>query len=256
MQESAPPPSRSDARFATTPWATVQRAQADDTPEATAALERLCRAYWAPVYAFIRRRGYGRADAEDLTQAFLFALIQEGFWRRANPAQGRFRGYLAGALRMFLSDERARTGAWKRGGRAEWVPVGSLDQLENELGSGAGDGSSDPAALFEQRWAHAIVARAVQRLEEEQNGAGRARQFRALQRYLAETPERGDYARVAAELGTTRTTVAVWMHRLHQRLAELVQLEVAETVADPALVKEEVRHVLCALSGRGAGAER
>ena len=254
MDNSAPSPLVcSDARFETTRWSVVQRA-GGNSDERTAALENLCATYWPPVYAFIRRRGYGRGDAEDLTQAFLVALMHEGFWQRTDRSQGRFRGYLAGALRMFLYDERERAATWKRGGRAEWVKWDELEQVEREIDQTVTLPISDPAAAFDRCWAQTLVVRAMRRLEEEQRAAGKCAQFQVLQPFLADAPSRGDYELTAATLGTSRTTVAVWMHRLRQRLTELVQLEVAETVTDQTLVKDEMRLVLQALSGSGRSA--
>jgi RNA polymerase sigma-70 factor (ECF subfamily) len=229
----------------------VQRAQGD-SPESAAALERLCASYWAPVYSFIRRRGYGRSDAEDLTQAFLAALLQEGFWQRTDRSQGRFRGYLAGALRMFLHDERDRARAWKRGGRAEYVQFDAIEEIERELDGLSGVAEPDPGAAFDRRWAQTLMARVVRRLEDEHGRSGKERQFRTLSRFLTETPSRGDYDQAAAALGASRTTVAVWTHRLRQRFAELLHLEVAETVSDPALVTDEMRHLLHAIGSRGS----
>jgi RNA polymerase sigma-70 factor (ECF subfamily) len=193
----------------------------------------------------LRRRGHGPADAEDLTQAFFAELLEGDFLDRPDPAKGRFRGYLVGALRHFLSHHFERVGAQKRGGTAQFVDWAAID-AEREFAS-IDQPQLDPSDAYEAGWALTLLARAFQRLEEEQHAAGRGRQFQVLKVFLSATPERGDYERAADELGTTRTTVAVWIHRLNHRYAELVKMLVAETVQDPSEVQSELRHLLTAL---------
>lgn len=219
-----------------------------DSPDRRAALEKLCRAYWPPVYAFVRRRGFSAEDAQDLTQGFFFSILSEGFFDRAEPEKGRFRGYLAGALRWFLNDHRDRLAAWKRGGRVTVVPLEAFVAAEHRMGAESGDGT-DPAREFDRRWAQTLLESSLARLAQEQAAAGRAKHFAALQPFLVEPPVKGDYERVAAALGTTRTHVAVLVHRLHQRLGELLQLQVGATVANPADVRDELQLLLRTLGG-------
>jgi RNA polymerase sigma-70 factor (ECF subfamily) len=153
---------------------------------------------------------------------------------------------------MFLHDERDRARAWKRGGRAEYVQFDAIEEIERELDGLSGVAEPDPGAAFDRRWAQTLMARVVRRLEDEHGRSGKERQFRTLSRFLTETPSRGDYDQAAAALGASRTTVAVWTHRLRQRFAELLHLEVAETVSDPALVTDEMRHLLHAIGSRGS----
>lgn len=216
-----------------------------DSAQRRTALEELCRAYWLPIYGYLRRRQHAPADAEDLTQSFFAHLLASDFLERADPAKGRFRGYLVGALRHFLGTHFERAGAQKRGGgvtHLEWThpeaerQFAALDQPQ-----------LDPAAAYETTWALTLLARALHRLEAEQAEAKRERHFAALKKFLSATPTRGDYDEAAAELGTTRTNVAVWVHRLKQRYAELVQLEVAATVQNPADVKSEMQHLFQAI---------
>lgn len=239
--QSAPP---ADAGFEPTQW-TIVLAARHDSGGRRDALERLCRSYWPPIYGYLRRRGHAPADAEDLTQAFFADLIAGDFLDRPDPAKGRFRGYLVGALRHFLSHHFERVGAQKRGGQARFIDWTIID-AEREFAA-LDQPQLDPSDAYETTWALTLLANALKRLEHEQSAAGRARQFELLKPFLSAAPTRGDYEQAAARLGATRTTVAVWIHRLNQRYAELVRLEVAGTVSDPAEIPTEMRHLLHAL---------
>ena len=227
------------AVFASTQWSVILEARGDTTGRRVA-LERLCRAYWPPIYGYLRRRGHAPADAEDLTQGFFAHLLESDFLDRSDPAKGRFRGYLVGALRHFLGSHFEHARAQKRGGGASFV-----DAADAEREFAAIDvPDADPGAIYEKSWALTLLARALRRLEEEQAAAGKIRQFAALRPFLSATPTRGDYDLAAADLGTSRTNVAVWVHRLNARYAELVKLEVAATLEDPADTEPELRHLL------------
>lgn len=243
-----PPPAGdsrpSSAPFGSTQWSVVLAARGDSA-DGRVALEKLCRAYWKPLYAYLRRRGQSPADAEDLVQGFFVCLFETEFLARPDPEKGRFRGYLVGALRHFLADHFERAGARKRGGGIEHLG-GSLEEAEKFFLE-TDQPQLDPADVYEKNWALTLLGRALLRLEQEQAEPARRKQFEVLRPYLSAAPGRGDYDTAAAALGTTRTNVAVWIHRLNQRFAELVRLEVAETVADPAEVKAEMRHLLQAL---------
>lgn len=245
MNDSTPGDVRpSSAPFGSTQWSVVLAARGD-SPDGRAALEKLCRAYWQPLYAYLRRRGQSPADAEDLVQGFFVCLFETEFLHRPDPEKGRFRGYLVGALKHYLADHFERMGAQKRGGKVEHLG-GSLEEaerffLEND------QPALDPADAYEKSWALTLLNRALVRLEAEQADPVRRNQFEVLRPFLSTAPGRGEYDSAAIKLGTTRTNVAVWIHRLNQRYAELVRLEVAETVSDPAEVKAEMRHLLQAL---------
>ncbi|MCX6951964.1 MAG: sigma-70 family RNA polymerase sigma factor [Verrucomicrobia bacterium] len=232
------------AGFASTQWSVIKEARTDSAGR-RAALETLCAAYWAPVYAYLRRRGHHPADAEDLTQGFFLELLEGDFLDRSDPAKGRFRGYLIGALRYFLGTHFEQERAVKRGGRVQSIEW-SAPEAEREFAA-LDRPDSDPSAVYEKSWALTLLARALHRLGEEQTAAGRGRAFAVLRPFLSMTPTRGDYDRAAGELRTTRANVAVWVHRLASRYAELVKLEVAATVLDPAEVKHELLHLMQAL---------
>ncbi len=232
------------AGFVSTQWSLVLGARSD-SGQRREALEQLCAAYWLPIYGYLRRRGHAGPDAEDLTQGFFLYLLEGDFLDRPDPAKGRFRGYLIGAMRHYLGSHFEREGAQKRGGGVRFIDWTGLDP-ERELAA-VDQESHDPSQAYEATWALTLLARALTRLESEQAAAGRARQFDVLKPFLSSTPTRGDYDEAARTLGTTRTNVAVWVHRLNARYAELVKLEVAATVQHPADVEQEMRHLLQAL---------
>jgi RNA polymerase sigma-70 factor (ECF subfamily) len=239
-------PSGEPARvaFASTQWSTILAARSDSATR-RAALERLCRTYWPPVYHYIRRRGATPHDAEDLAQRFFLHLLDSEFLDRTDPERGRFRGYLVGTLKHFLADEHERASAQKRGGTAQHLDWNSAE-AEGRLAE-LGDHALDPSAAYEKSWALTLLGRALTRLGEEQETAGKGHAFARLKPYLTQPAEPGDYAQLAAELGIRRAAVALAVHRLNQRYGELVRLEVADTVADAADVKMEMEHLLQAL---------
>jgi DNA-directed RNA polymerase specialized sigma24 family protein len=232
------------APFDSTQWSMVLAAR-QDSEKGRVALAKLCRAYWPPLYGYLRRRGHPPHEAEDLVQGFFAYIIDSDFLTRPDPEKGRFRGYLVGALKHWLGSHFERLGAQKRGGGAqivEWTP----DEAERSFAL-VDQPELDPAAAYEKSWALTLLSRALDRLGAEQADAGRGAQFARLKRFLHHSPTRGDYGEAAAALGTTRTNIALWVHRLNQRYAEIVRLEVAATVADPTEVKHEMRHLLQAL---------
>ncbi len=227
--------------FAPTQWSVVRDAHSDRTRRREA-LESLCRTYWPPVYSFLRRRGHAPADAEDTTQEFFAHLMAGDFFDRPDPARGRFRGYLVGALRQFVGHARTHAEAQKRGGGVVFVDLASPD-LEREYAA-VDHAQLDPSEAYELSWAVTLLGTAMRRLEAEQRAAGRTAVFTTLKPMLHSPPGPGDYARASTALGTSRATVAVWLHRLTRRLAEIVKLEVAATLENPAEAEEELRHLL------------
>lgn len=216
-----------------------------DSADGRRALERLCRTYWLPIYSYLRRRGHAPVDAEDLTQGFFQHILETDFLERPDPAKGRFRGYLIGALKHFLSHHFAKAQTQKRGGGAQFLDWTKLD-AEREFAA-LDQPQLDPSAAYETGWALTIFAHAMRRLEEEQVTAGRARAFAVLRPFLAASPSRGDYDAIAEQLGIVRANVAVQIFRLNRRYAELVRLEVAASLQNPADIEQEMRHLLEAL---------
>jgi RNA polymerase sigma-70 factor (ECF subfamily) len=241
----AEPPSA--ARFPTTHWSRVARAGVPDDPEARAALEGLCRDYWYPLYAFARRRGLGPDDAADLVQGFFADLIARRDLAAADPARGRFRSFLLAACSHYLSNRREHDRAAKRGGGRAPVPI---DRLEAESRYGREPTHElTPERLFARRWALDLLERALGRLEAEAAGARQAALFGRLRPALTGDGGCEPYAVVAEELGITEGAVKMAALRLRRRYGELLRAEIAQTVADPADVDDELRDLFAALAG-------
>lgn len=221
--------------FETTRWSVVLAARSPDE-RAAEALASLCEAYREPVLAFVRRQPRLRDQAEDLTQAFFLRLLESRAHAGADPARGRFRSYLLGALRHFLSHEAAAAMAQRRGGGQ---PPLSLD----EDGMVEPAGGDDPEQCFARDWALAVLERALRRLRREAADAGKTALLSAAEPFLLEAPDRAGYAEVADRLGLRRNTFAVAVHRMRARLRELVRAELAETVDSEQALAEEAAAV-------------
>jgi len=234
-------------RFDTTRWSVVLLAGQEQSSQSAEALEKLCRTYWRPLYAFVRRRGYQEQDAEDLTQKFFVRLLDKRDLVAIDPRKGKFRTFLLSALTHFLSNERDYANAAKRGGGRTIIP---LDEVRSE-GCQEWEPASEmtPDKLFDTRWAVTVLEVALGRLREEMMGDGKAGQFDALKEYLTEEPVDGKYRQTAARLDMTTQAVAVAVYRLRQRYRQMVREEVAQTVTTAFELEQEMRHLLEALSG-------
>jgi RNA polymerase sigma-70 factor (ECF subfamily) len=234
--------SRADGIFQTTDWSMVLDAGADGSRKRQA-LEKLCRAYWRPVYFFVRRLGNDAEHAKDLTQAFFAHLLESDFFATADREQGRFRSYLRQSCRLFLGNEWQKRTAEKRGGGQSAVPWETLTpEDERQFAMPA-----DPATDFDRQWALALLRSALGRLEAEHQTAAGRREFMLLRPYLTARPSPGDYEALATKLGVARGSVPVLVHRLGKRYQELIRAEVAATVALRSEVDAELRHCLQAL---------
>ena len=220
------------------------QAGASHSAQSSVALEKLCRTYWFPLFAFIRRKGRSEADAKDLTQQFFTRLLERKDFQTVTARKGKFRTFLLASLTHFLANERDHALAAKRGGGK---PIISLDEMTADQWRRFEPTSGlAPDQLFDQRWAMTVLAEAVRHLEEAMTAAGRATQFAAVKTFLTNEPEDGEYLAVAQRLGVSSQSIAVTVHRLRQQYQELVRAEVASTVSSPAEVAEEMRH-LCAV---------
>lgn len=217
--------------FATTQWSVILRGQLGPA-DARAALESICTHYRQPVLGYIRAHGFSGADAEDLTQEFFARLLEQRWDAHADPQRGRFRTFLLSVLRHFLANEWAQRGTDKRGGRYRHV---ELDEAMRALAS-----DTTPEREFNRVWMLTVVDRARRRLEEEARLGGRAVALDALSGFLMEAPDAHDYAEVALALDLKPNTVAVQVHRLRQRLRELIRDELAETVTDSGSLDAEL----------------
>jgi RNA polymerase sigma-70 factor (ECF subfamily) len=236
-------------QFATTHWSVVLAAGRDSTPCAQEALEQLGRVYWYPLYAFLRWQGHGVEDAQDLVQGFFLHLLRGDILRVAEPGRGRFRSFLLGTLKHFVSDEKGKATAQKRGGDQQFISW-DLAHAERLFRQEPADPSS-PDRLFERRWAMTLLEQALARLRAECVADGRSDLFEQLQAFV--TGEKGpmSYAEAAANLGLSLSALKSAIFRLRRRYHELVWEEVGHTVADPGDVEDELRHMLAVFS-RGA----
>jgi RNA polymerase sigma-70 factor (ECF subfamily) len=235
--------------FATTHWSLVVAATADEASETPArkALEELCRAYWYPLYAFVRYRGHSSDDAQDLTQAFFAQIIETGGFASADPGRGRFRSYLLGAMKHFLANEWNRTQTQKRGGQVQFVEWDALDPEARY--AGAPKRSDNPEQLFDREWAAEITAGALQTLHDEMLQAGKGEQFDALRGSLSGEDEL-PREEIAARLDMSTDAVKVAVGRLRQRYRKLLRAAIAETVSNEADLDDEMRYLVSVLRRR------
>lgn len=223
-------------------------AAADGTRQgAVEALEKLCRAYWYPLYAYVRRRGHSPEDAQDLTQEFFHRLLASDWIGRADQAKGRFRTFLLCGLKNFLANEWQKMRRLKRGGGKVFVALDGLEAEERYRIEPAELASADK--LFERRWALTLIESVFQQLESEQTGAGAGEQFSTLQTVLVGEPNEEGYSALAQRLGVAENTIKTRVHRLRVRFRELLRETVAQTVNDPEEVQDELRFLLHVLSG-------
>jgi RNA polymerase sigma-70 factor (ECF subfamily) len=241
-----PVPAGRNSFFSTTHWSVVLQAGSEHLGESSSALEKLCRTYWFPLFAFLRRKGRSEEDAKDLTQQFFSRLLERRDFQTVDARKGKFRTFLLTSLTHFLSNERERAQAAKRGGGKTIFSLDGLtpDQLRRY------EPASDltPDKLFDQRWALTLLETAVAQLQAELAVAGKGEQFVELKTFLTNEPRDGEYAILAKRLGGTGQAIAVTVHRMRQRYRELVRAEVASTVSSPTEVEEEMRHLCAALN--------
>jgi RNA polymerase sigma factor (sigma-70 family) len=231
--------------FATTHWSVVLAARDEKSPAATAALERLCRSYWYPLYAYVRREGYGPADAQDLTQEFFARLLERNSLAHVTPEKGKFRSFLLATLRHFLSDQRDRVRAAKRGGGMKLLSL-DAEEAENRFRLEPVE-HLDAEKIYERRWAMTLLEQALNRLREESTVASNGELFDHLRSFVAGDSE-VTFGEAASELGLSDGAVKSAVHRLRQRYRELVREEIAHTVDDPAEVDTEIRYLITVMN--------
>jgi RNA polymerase sigma factor (sigma-70 family) len=236
------PESRSGpSLFVTTHWSVVLAARDKHSPASAAALEALCRSYWYPLYAFVRRQGHSPHDAQDLTQGFFARVLAKDYLQAADKEKGRFRTFLRVALKRFLANEWDRARRIKRGGGHAHISF-DTEAAEQRYLSERSD-TIPPDRLFERRWAMTLLNQALDRLQEEYERAGKLAEFQVLKPCL--TADRGSipYEQIAADLGLTMGNARVAVHRLRKRYRQAFRAEVAETVAAVEDIDEELRHI-------------
>jgi RNA polymerase sigma factor (sigma-70 family) len=232
--------------FVTTHWSVVLTAGRSDTTRARAALESLCRTYWPPLYAYVRRRGHAPADAQDLTQAFFARLLEREAVAGVTPDKGRFRSFLLTSLNHFLADEWDKARAQKRGGGQ--VITHDWQSVETQLGEMPADRFT-PEKAYERRWALTLLEQVYQRLEEEYRAAGKDALFAALRVTLAGKSDAAPYAELARQLDLSEGAVKVAVHRLRQRYRARLRDTIADTVSGPDEVEDELRYLFRTLAG-------
>ncbi len=234
--------------FPMTQWTVILTAGGMASPESAAALERLCRAYWYPLYAFVRRSGYSPTDAEDLTQEFFARLLEHNWVAHADRHKGRFRSFLLLAMKRFLAKEWQKAKTLKRGGQVRFVPL-EFDRAETRYSQEPANPRT-PEEVFEKHWAMTLLGTVLERLRGEYAGAGKGGLFEALEPCLIGRRESQPYATLAGRLGMSEAAVKMAVHRLRERYRECLQEEIGQTVASTADVDEELRHLFRVLARR------
>ena len=230
--------------FTTTHWSVVLEAQGD-SPAAHEALEKLCRIYWRPIFAFLRRQGFPPAEAEDITQGFFAQLLERRSLDAVRKEKGRLRSYLLGALKYFVADEQRRAMAIKRGKGQRLISLDELrddERIEME--------PADPLTaemIYERRWASTVLERVLSRLKDEYRAADNAALFDSLKQLLPDEPGSPSQAEIATQLGMTENAIRQAFYRFRQRYQWLLREEIANTVATPADIEDELRHLIAML---------
>jgi len=230
--------------FPTTSWSLVLAAAANPTPGSHASLAALCKVYWLPIYCFIRRNGYDKEEAEDLTQAFFTVMLEKNYLSDADRDRGRFRTFLLTVVKHFLANEWDKAHALKRGG-GMLIPIDSAEAeawyapeaVEHET----------PQSLFERRWAQSLLERVMAKLQAEFSVRGKAEYFDRLSPLLNGYPTAKGYEALAAELGASPGALRATVHRMRRRYRELLRAEIAETVSTPADIDDEIHFLLAAV---------
>ena len=215
------------------------------SPEAAEALERLCRAYWYPLYAYVRRKGYTAHDAQDLTQEFFARLLARNSLSAADRRKGKFRSFLLGTLEHFLAKEWRRSHAEKRGGGRTLFSLNAVDAEGRYLLEPADD--LTPERIFDCRWADTLLSHAMARLREECQAEGKALLFEKVEPLLTGDGAVEPYAEIGASMGMSEGAWKMAVHRLRRRYGELVRAEIAQTVSRPEEVEEELRYLCTVL---------
>jgi RNA polymerase sigma-70 factor (ECF subfamily) len=232
--------------FATTHWTVVLAAGNRSTPQSDDALEELCRTYWFPLYAYVRRRGRTKEDAEDLIQAFFAAFLAKNYLEKLSAERGRFRAFLLASLKHFLANEWDKSQRQKRGGgqtllSLDWQTADAQFQI-------AAVNEPSPDKAFDREWAVALLAKVIERLRAECDSNGRPKQFEQLKIFLTAGKGALSHADAAKVLGMDEGAVRVAVHRLRKRYRQLLRDEIAQTLADDADVDEEMRALFAAFA--------
>jgi RNA polymerase sigma-70 factor (ECF subfamily) len=235
------------AQFTTTHWSAVLEAGRGGSAAASAALEELCRTYWYPLYAYVRRQGHSPVEAEDLTQSFFERLLEKDYVKLADPARGKFRSFLLSALKNSLTNEWVRARREKRGGGCIAVSW-DRENAEQRYSMEPVD-QMTPEKIFAKQWAISLLEHVLDRLKQEQVAGGRERLFEEVKGWLWGDKGTMGYAELAGQLGLTESALKAAVHRLRLRYRELLREEIGRTVATPLEIQEELEGLMAALRG-------
>ena len=213
--------------FPNTRWSVVLAARQQFSPESAAALETICHAYWHPLYAYARRSGQSRDDAQDLIQEFFCRLLEKRWLDSVDPDKGKLRSFLIVALKNFIIKEWRRASAQKRGGGQ--MPL-QLDTVFAESRLAADSNAVTPEEIFDQQWALTLLDLTINRLRTEFTAAGKSTDFDALKNCLMAVRGTIDYAAVATQLGVNEGTARVAVHRLCKRFREIYREEISQKI--------------------------
>lgn len=230
--------------FPNTRWSIVLAAAQPDSPDSVEALETICRAYWHPLYLYVRRCGHKPLDAQDLTQEFFRRLLEKGWLADADRSKGRLRTFLVLALKHFMANEWRRASARKRGGSLASVPLDTAFDEFHELA----DVTLSPDEIFDRQWALTLLDLTIKKLQAEFAAAGKADDFERLKSCLMSEHGAIDYSAIAQELGVNPGAARVAVHRLRKRFRRLYREEISQTLAPGADLDEELRHLAAALA--------
>jgi RNA polymerase sigma factor (sigma-70 family) len=231
--------------FRTTHWSVVLQAGGQTPEGSAAALEKLCRTYWYPLYGYVRRRGHDADQAQDLTQEFFAQLLGRRFLDSVGPEKGKFRSFLIASMNNFLANEWDKSRSVKRGGRATVLSLDDGEAEQRFLREPADEAT--PEKIFERRWAETVLQQVMDKLREEVSASGRPERFDLLKDFLIRDSAKVSYAEVAEKLGLSVSATTSAIFRLRTRFRDLFREEIAQTVATPGEVDEEIRHLISAL---------
>ncbi len=241
LQDGQPDELPNSMQFSTTHWSLVLAAGRRGTFESDSALERLCKSYWPPLYAYVRRRVSDRHEAQDLTQAFFERLLDREYLAEADPERGRFRAFLLTAFRHFLSKEWDKARSQKRGGDRRRISFDFVSQDALEPAD-----QLTPERLFERQWAITLLGRVMQRLQRDMERSGKGRQFELLKHILSGDSSEVPLADIAAELGQAETATRMAASRMRSRYRELLREEISQTLSSQEDVEDEIRSLFAA----------
>jgi RNA polymerase sigma-70 factor (ECF subfamily) len=231
--------------FTTTHWSVVLTAMENHSPQAAGALEKLCRIYWYPLYAYVRRKGYDTHNAQDLTQEFFARLLARNYLSVADRNKGKFRSFLLGSLEHFLAREWTKAHAQKRGGGQAIFSLDEMDAENRYLLEPAHE--LTPEKIFDRRWATTLLDQAMARLRKDYEADHKGDLFARLEVFLTGNAPETSYAEIAASSNMSEGAVKVAVHRLRQRYGQLVRAEIAQTVAIPEEIDEELQYLFALL---------